>query len=321
MTLYIIDNKRPNREIKMTIKIRDENNKSVPVDFLQFSGGERHVQVNVERFGQLKKSVTIQAQITNSSDLMDYILLENVLMTQGLEISIEIPYFPYARQDRICATGQAFSLDVMTKLLNINTQQFPQQRKQITVWDAHSTVTEKLLNENTQFLKVVNISPSQIILQNSELINILTAENTVLICPDAGAKVRTQQIADTMNTLRDKPIEIIHCEKKRDALTGKILTTQVNCNHLTGKIAVICDDICDGGATFIGIAKALKQLNCEQIILYVTHGIFSKGLNVFNGLVNQIFTTNSIPQKIDPKLIDSKYPDVKLTIINFNSNI
>ena len=52
--------------------------------------------------------------MASSHDVMDYLLLENILLTQGLTIDLEVPYFPYARQDRICAVGQAFSLDVMT---------------------------------------------------------------------------------------------------------------------------------------------------------------------------------------------------------------
>lgn len=293
----------------MSIQIADANKKMIAVQTMQFAGGERHVQIDADILKSLVGQVQIQAKINNSQDLMDYVLLENILLNQGLSIDLEIPYFPYARQDRICATGQAFSLDVMTKLLNLNTAQFPQQRQCITVWDAHSAVTEKLLHKNTDFFKIKNIQPSEIILHNQKLTDILTQENTVLICPDAGAKPRTQDIAKAMNRLRNDEISIIYCEKKRNPLTGKIINSQVNATDLTGKVAVITDDICDGGATFKGIAEELKKLNCEHIVLYVTHGIFSKGLAVFDDLVDQIFTTNSFAQ--------TEYE--KLTVINFNT--
>lgn len=292
----------------MSIQVKDTNKEKVEIKVMQFAGGERHVQVDATRLNQLTGQIFIQAQINNSQDLIDYVLIENVLLNQGLELHVEMPYFPYARQDRICATGQAFSLDIMTKLLNINTEKFPQQRKSITIWDAHSTTTEKLLNENTQFLKIENVQPSEIIVQDSKLMNILTAENSVLICPDAGAKLRTANLAAAINPMRKQNIEIIQCEKKRNPLTGKLMNSQVNATDLTGKTAVICDDICDGGATFIGIAEELKKLNCEHVVLYVTHGIFSKGMQVFDGLVDQIFTTNSLTQQ--------QYKN--LNIINFN---
>ncbi|ENX61228.1 MULTISPECIES: phosphoribosyltransferase family protein [Acinetobacter] len=282
---------------------------NVPIEFLQFSGGERHIQLQPELLNQLQADTQIKASLQNSTDVMDYLLLENVLLEQGTRLSVEIPYFPYARQDRICAQGQAFSLDLMTKLLNSNSEKFVGQRQKIVVWDCHSPVTLELLRKNTSFQTVINIEPIEIIQKSPALMQILSADNTVLICPDAGATQRTQAIANGINPQRQQTIEVIHCEKKRDPSTGKIRTTAVDSPDLTGKTAVITDDICDGGATFIGIAKQLRSLNCQNIILYVTHGIFSKGLAVFDGLVDQLFTSNSLPQA----------EASKLNIINFQN--
>lgn len=282
---------------------------NVPIEFLQFSGGERHIQLHAELLNQLTADTQIKASLQNSTDVMDYLLLENVLLEQGTHLSVEIPYFPYARQDRICAQGQAFSLDLMTRLLNSNSEKFAGQRQKIVVWDCHSPVTLELLRKNTRFQEVINIEPIEIIQQSPALMQILSADNSVLVCPDAGAIQRTQAIANGINPQRQHAIEVIRCEKQRDPSTGKISTTAVDSPDLTGKTAVITDDICDGGATFIGIAKQLRSLNCQNIILYVTHGIFSKGLAVFDGLVDQIFTSNSLPQA----------EASKLNIINFQN--
>lgn len=275
---------------------------NVPIEFLQFSGGERHIQLQPELLNQLQTDTQIKASLQNSADVMDYLLLENVLLEQGTRFSVEIPYFPYARQDRICAQGQAFSLDLMTKLLNSNSEKFAGQRQKIVVLDCHSPKTIELLRKNTNFQEVINIEPIEIIQQSSTLMQILSADNTVLICPDAGAIQRTHAIANGINSQRQQAIDIIHCEKQRDPNTGKIRAIAVDSPDLTGKTAVITDDICDGGATFIGIAKQLRSLNCQNIILYVTHGIFSKGLAVFDGMVDQVFTSNSLPQAKANKL-------------------
>jgi ribose-phosphate pyrophosphokinase len=73
-------------------------------------------------------------------------------------------------------------------------------------------------------------------------------------------------------------------------------------DDLTGQCAIISDDICDGGYTFIKIAEQLKAKGAERIVLFVTHGIFSKGLEVFDGLVDEVITTNSLPQQTNEKL-------------------
>ena len=51
-------------------------------------------------------------------------------------------------------------------------------------------------------------------------------------------------------------------------------------------------DICDGGQAFLPIAKQLKEKGA-LVYLYVTHGIFSKGLYQFADF-EKIFTTSSV---------------------------
>jgi len=295
----------------MSIQITTTDGTIIPVKFLQFSGGERHVQLGEAALDGVNGTINIRADMLSSNDVMDYLLLESVLFDSGLSVNLEIPYFPYARQDRACAAGQAFSLNVMTRLLNVNSFDTTTSLQQkITVWDCHSEKTTDLLKKNTRFSEVINISPADIIQQSPSLVDIITSSNTVLVCPDHGAIARTTLIAESCKDASFGQPSVICCEKQRDPLTGKILNSKVNATDLTGRTAVITDDICDGGATFIGIAQELRKLNCQHIVLYVTHGIFSRGLGVFDGLIDQIFTTNSFPQQFSELL----------TVINFSTN-
>lgn len=295
----------------MSIQITTVDGTIIPAKFLQFSGGERHVQLGESALDDVTGTMNIRADMLSSNDVMDYLLLESVLFNSGLPVNLEIPYFPYARQDRACAAGQAFSLQVMTRLLNVNSFEIPTSlQHKITVWDCHSEKTIDLLKKNTCFSEVINISPVDIIQQSPSLVDIITSTNTVMVCPDHGAIVRTTLIAESFKNAKNGQPAVICCEKQRDPLTGKILNSKVNATDLTGLTAVITDDICDGGATFIGIARELRKLNCQAIVLYVTHGIFSRGLGVFDGLIDHIFTTNSFPQQSSELL----------TVINFSTN-
>lgn len=270
----------------------NQTEQALDIEFLSFAGGERHVQI-ANLPVELIESVDIQAKIYSAEDLMDYLLLENALFQHNpsIQIDLEIPYLPYARQDRVCAQGQAFSIQLMAELLKIR------PKRSLTVWDCHSAI-------GTQLTGAANISPWQIIATCPELVAALQGKQTVLVCPDKGAKPRSEAIAQAFDLSA-----IVYCEKKRDPVSGKILATQVSADDLTGKTAIVTDDICDGGMTFIGIAQALRALGCSHIVLYVTHGIFSKGLSVFDGLIDHIYTTNSFPQSTTQQL----------TIINFNS--
>ena len=57
---------------------------------------------------------------------------------------------------------------------------------------------------------------------------------------------------------------------------------------------MIVDDICDGGQTFIELAKALEKQGAHQIFLYVTHGIFSKGLDTLKVYFSGVYCYHSL---------------------------
>ncbi|GHA71729.1 ribose-phosphate pyrophosphokinase [Formosimonas limnophila] len=269
----------------MSITVQISNQIQIIAQFIGFSGGERHVQLtNLPE--EPMTEVLIRANVRSSDGMMDLLLLEDALLRHSpdVQIDLELPYLPYARQDRVCATGQAFSMDVMAKLLHLH------PKRQIAVWDAHSAVSLSLTQAH-------NVLPETIIAHSESLSTLLRDQNTVLICPDKGAVPRCEAIQKAFNTPR-----MVYCEKKRDPSTGRILRSEVLADDLSGKTAVITDDICDGGMTFIGIAQGLRALNCQRIVLYATHGIFSKGLSVFDGLIDQIYTSNSFIHASQPQL-------------------
>ncbi len=260
-----------------------------------FAGGERHFQLQGITPAKIDE-ISIRAELENASDVFDLLLAENALrhkFGRHLKLNLELPYLPYARQDRVCAPGQAFSLEVFAnvlKLLRIN---------KLVTWDCHSNV-------GLDITGAVNVSAADIIIQDPALKELLSQDNTILVCPDKGALARCEEVKKKLGTK-----EIVLCEKKRDPATGKIYKTEVNAQDLSGREAVITDDICDGGFTFLKVAEQLKALNVKRITLYVTHGIFSKGLDVFDGLIDEVITTNS----------RSQTPHPKLRIINFDSTL
>jgi len=259
----------------MPIEIFNDQNTALKFKLMSFSGGERHIQLEE---AAPAASYTIRAYLRDSTDVMDLLLLGNAVsaLAPDAPLYVEIPYLPYARQDRVCAPGQAFSMKVMANMLNTM-----ENVNQLVVWDCHSPVGVQLTNAS-------NISAHEIMATHAELSAVIRAEDSVVICPDKGAIGRTQETAKAFG---DAPI--VYCEKVRDPATGQITHTQVNTDTLAGKTAIITDDICDGGYTFIKIAEQLKAKGAERIILFVTHGIFSKGFGVFDGLIDEIYTTTS----------------------------
>jgi ribose-phosphate pyrophosphokinase len=121
-------------------------------------------------------------------------------------------------------------------------------------------------------------------------------ENLVLVSPDAGAFKKIFEVG------KEFQIEnIITASKVRDIKTGDIVSTSIPMLSRNNRFKyVIIDDICDGGRTFIELAKAIKeQREGVEIYLVVTHGIFSAGFTELTKYFNGIFCTNSYRVVLD----------------------
>lgn len=222
--------------------------------------------------------VTISASLTSSDDVMALLMLTDAVRRQFQNIAkfkACIFYVPYARQDRVMKPGESLSVKVFCDLIN------SQKYDNVVIWDPHSDVTPALLNNCT--------AVHQDSLANHTLTHIFVEPNTtVLVAPDAGAIKKVTAVAQAMDIK-----EVVRADKMRDPSTGKITGTKVYSEHIGDKDFLIVDDICDGGYTFLELAKVLRPLTNGKIILYVTHGIFSKGLEVFRGVIDQIYAANT----------------------------
>ena len=98
--------------------------------------------------------------------------------------------------------------------------------------------------------------------------------------------------------------EIIQAVKIRDVTNGNIIKCDVQCEDLKGRNVVIVDDIADGGASFLYLSEKLKAKGAGKIVLFVTHGIFSKGLSPFVGKIDYIFVHNLMEKFIKKRDIE-----------------
>ena len=240
-----------------------------------FNGGERHIKIKPK--GDCFNPRTVTIETSGYGNVMDVLLAADALRRLGVDrINLLLPYVPYARQDRVMVRGEPLSAKVFAEL--INSQCF----EKVYTLDNHSPVITALLND------VVEIDQYRIwdeVIEN--------AFAPILICPDAGAMKKTYAIAAHYG---GKSVE---CSKERCVATGEIISTRVNAVNFNKQTCIIIDDICDGGRTFTEIATVLKKKNAGKIILYVTHGIFSKGLEPFKGLIDKVYTTNLKPNAME----------------------
>lgn len=244
-----------------------------------FPGGESCIRIDTETFRVSDWTGTLELAFENNGDLFDLALLADAFRRQvpGGKLQLFMPYVPYARQDRVCNPGESLSIRVVADF--INSLNF----ERVMIIDPHSDVTPALFN-NVYVTSQEVYAPS--------LAWRMDPSKTIIVAPDAGASKKAIKFANA-----GKFAGLIQAEKVRDMMTGKILETRVP-DILVGDMDfLIVDDICDGGRTFIELAKVLRSKTTGKIKLFVTHGIFSAGEKVFDGLIDDVYTANPVGAK------------------------
>ena len=89
------------------INLKEETSGFLNVEYLVFSGGEVHVNLPIP---EGTTSAVIKAYVKSSDDIMAMFMLTAICKEAFLPVKLILPYLPYARQDRTCAPGDAFSL-------------------------------------------------------------------------------------------------------------------------------------------------------------------------------------------------------------------
>ena len=261
-------------------------------NLFEFPGGERAIKLKIPEQFKEDKKVLITHRIQNSNDLMDILLAKDALDHLGIkEVHLFIPYIPYARQDRICNNGEAFSLKVFANLLN------SANFSKVITLDAHSDVAPALINN------CVNIP-------NTNLVQlVLLATNCeVLISPDAGANKKINKLATQCEMIT----KVVKCDKVRTLDTGELSGFEVFTDDLKGKDCLIVDDICDGGGTFMGLATELKNKNVGKLHLFTTFGIYSKGIEILTKYFDGIWCSNGFSTYITDSKNQSKFNQIPI---------
>lgn len=250
----------------------------------KFPGGEVMVSTQPHHNPAGVTEIAVCASTRNSDELMQLIMFIDAAKRQfnNAVIDVMIPYFPYARQDRVCNPGESHSLAVVAKMLNTTGVRF-------TVIDPHSDVLGAVLDR----VNVVTLSD----LYSQKTLDLPDFHNLdALISPDAGALKKVTKLAEVHYQLTGKQIPVIVANKKRDLATGRITESTLS-EPVDGMRVLVVDDICDGGATFIALSNLL--IKAKYKALYVTHGIFSKGVAAVSQFYDEIYTTNSFNPELE----------------------
>lgn len=258
----------------------------IQYEYFTFKGGEPHIKLDPFSLGN-DDEVTISHRIETYSDMGKLKIAVDALrrVNPRYKLSLFLPYFPGARQDRVMVHGEPFTSAVYVK--ELDSLGF----ETITSYDVHSDVIGGMFAVlNTKFISLSNHSYVLEVLK--DLYPQRYATMPILISPDAGSNKKIGKLAKYLSSYN--VLDVVKCDKTRDIKTGEITDFEVYADDLGGKDCIIVDDICDGGGTFLGLVGKLNEKNAGNVYLVVSHGIFSHGLQILSTHFDGIYTTDSV---------------------------
>jgi ribose-phosphate pyrophosphokinase len=209
-------------------------------------------------------------QYDNDGDIIELAMWADAMKRKRKKTLLVIPYLPGARMDRGAPLGAGVYAN-MINLMGID---------DVVCLDPHSDVAPALYDRLTVYP-----------LANLPIWASLHDSWGGVIVPDPGARKRAESVAGCLG------VPVFQAQKHRDWATGQL--SGFSCEKLSeGERYLIVDDICDGGGTFLGLADYLfkhQLIIPSQLDLWVTHGIFSQGLDELVKRFDFIFTTDSRP--------------------------
>lgn len=213
----------------------------------RFPDGECYTRIDTE---SLNDDVVIVQNTYPDSNLIEMFLLQDAVKKMGAKtISLVIPYFGYARQDRVFKPGEPESAKVMTKHLDMMCDR-------VFTVDIHK---ESILDYFECPHKDLKAAPAIADHFKGRKIDLV-------LSPDVGAKERAKAVGERMGIPYD------HLEKVR--LSGsevRISPAQMDC---AGKNVLIVDDMISTGGTIVAAKQALKEAGAESVSVACTHGLF-----------------------------------------------
>lgn len=204
------------------------------------------------------------------------------------EITVVMPYFGYARQDRKAKARQPISAKLMANLLTTA------GANRVVTIDLHAPQIQGFFDIPTDDLTAVSMIGQYYRNKNFK-------EDIVIVSPDHGGATRARKLSDT---IPNSTIAII--DKRR---TKPNVAEAMNLiGDVEGKIAIVIDDMVDTAGSLMGGIDMLYARGAKEVYCACTHGILSGPAveRIANSRIKELLITNTIsltPEKrAEPKI-------------------
>ena len=244
----------------------------------KFSDGEISVEI-----GENVRGTDVFVIQPTSPPVNDH-LMELIIMIDALRrasarrITAVLPYYGYARQDRkvkprVPITAKA----VAEMLMAVGT-------RRVLSMDLHAGQIQGFFN-----IPVDHLYAAPVLLKYIKE----TFSDVIMVSPDAGGVERTRAFAKRLDA------ELAIIDKRREKANECEALHVIG--DVTGKTAVLLDDMVDTAGTLCGAANKLIEKGAKEVHACCSHPVLSGPAieRLENSIIKSLVVTNSIPLRGD----------------------
>ena len=242
-----------------------------------FSDGE--IQIEIIENVRLKDVFVLQSTCSPVNDnLVELLLMIDAFKrSSARRITVVIPYFGYARQDKKVAPRVPISAKLVADMITLA------GAHRVITMDLHAGQIQGFFN-----IPVDNLFAAPVLI---EYIQNNFRDELVIVSPDAGGVERARAFAKRLN------VDLAIIDKRRVAPNQAKAMAVIG--DVTDKVAVILDDMTDTAGTLTEAAEAVVQAGAREIHACCAHAVLSGPAidRISNSLLKSLVVTDTIPLK------------------------
>ncbi len=264
-----------------------------PTEIYEFASGEVFVRYKESVRGS--DSFVVQAMTTpiNTWVVETLIMIDALKRGSAKRITVVLPFYPYARQDKKHRGREPISARLMADLFKTA------GANRILTVDLHTAQIQGFFDGPVDHLFAMDILAEYVESRYA-------GRPMAVVAPDSGRVRVAERWTDRLGGC---PLAFIH--KTRDPLTPNEVVANRVVGEVDGRVCLIVDDMIDTGTTICRAADILEDEGAADVIVASTHAVLSDPATerLRNSKISEVVVTNTLP--IAPeKLLD------KITVLS-----
>jgi len=265
----------------------------VPTTAYDFANGEIYVRFDESVRGCDAFVIQSHAAPINEAIMEQLIMIDALKRASAKRITVILPFYGYARQDKKHLGREPISARLMADLF------LTAGADRLMTVDLHTAQIQGFFDGPVDHLLAMPILTRQVKKKYGK-------NPLAVVSPDAGRIKVAEQWARQFD---NAPLAFIH--KTRDVTRANVTKANRVVGEVKGRTCILVDDLIDTGGTICQAAEALMNDGAAEVVIAATHAVFSGEAvdRLKNSVATEIIVTNTLP------LADDQHFD-KLTVLS-----